>query len=912
MLPFLQLVADDLIEKYGTDLSRLVLVFPNKRARLFVNNYLAMHGTVWAPRYTSIAELFQSFSDVGLNDPIDTVCRIHHIYKKLSGSEETLDTFYGWGEKLLSDFDDTDKNLVDAERLFSNVKDYKSIDFGDYLNESEKDVIRSFFLEFDSKDHSQIKENFLKIWTYMYPIYSELNSELLTEGLAYEGALYRRSLQRLTTGEALLPEREETEKWIFVGFNVLDKVEHDLMSFLKDEGRAAFYWDYDVFYVNDDARYEAGDFLRQNLLDFPNELPQTAFCNMGAHQNIEFVAAPSENAQAFQTTDWIRQHLTEDEKRTAIVLCNEDMLEPLLHVIPQEVNSLNITKGFPMGHTTAFSELLRQLDDVGKECENSSLTDYLSLLLDRIKLYAQEQAYIPEDDSTRDRHKEAVFVQLQTEACYRIYTLLERLYNLSTTDHFVMEISTLRRLIIQLARQTNIPFHGEPAVGLQVMGMLETRNLDFENVLILSANEGTMPPTVSDNSFVPYPLKAAYGLTLASKKTAVFAYYFFRLIQRAKNIRIVYNCTADGLQKGEKSRYMTQLMLSQQFNIRHLTLSDKICIASPRVLRVEKPENIFELLTTRKDADNAVQQRDLSPSALNAYLDCPLKFFFSYVAKIKKPQDPDDSEDNRLFGNIFHKAAEMFYKDALQRGVDNFKVWIGGILSDSTNQILRSYIQKAYMEEKAPRSIIAEETLLSYLKKLLQADAELGNLRIIDLEKRMSLPIKVKIGGEQKTITIGGIIDRLDVATNPNEPDPSSARTLRVVDYKTGNEAQTASGMSDIFYKKNKRPYYFLQTFLYALIVKDKVKELSGEELPTSMVLFYPSLYQKEGYSPWIKMGKFPLHALTDELAAEYKEHLVKTIEEIFNPEIPFEPVDNEYICRKCDFKLICGKREKK
>ena len=903
--PFLKMVADDLIRRYGKDLSRLVMVFPNRRARLFLNEYLSAHGTVWAPQCITISEFFSSLSDLTINDPIDSVCRIHDAYRRLTDSDETLDSFYGWGERLLSDFDDTDKNMADAKKLFTNVKDYRSIDFGDCFTEEERKVIEGFFGKIGDDRSSKIRDNFLLLWNHMFPIYKDLNESLAKEGLAYEGALYRRTVEMMERGEVILPG--ETDRWVFVGFNVLDAVEHKMMCLLNEMDRALFYWDYDVLYVSDESPYEAGEFLSNNLRDFPNALPAEAFRVMGNGQDLEYVAAPTENAQAFSATEWVKDNLTDDPKRTAIVICNENLLEPVIHALPPEVNEVNVTKGFPLSHTTAYTKLIKWLDETDKIASVMADCEYISMLQTNVKEYATESDAQMGNENSLPYN--AMLRELNAEACFRIYTILERLKSISRMEYFKVSCHTLRKLIIQLARQTDIPFHGEPAAGLQVMGVLETRNLDFENILVLSANEGMIPRNVSDNSFIPYPLKKAFGLTLATKKNAVYAYYFFRMIQRAKKVRLVYNCTADARQTGEMSRYMTQLLLSGKFQISHFMLSSKPDSKLPRRLIIPKPANILERLNFRRGDTERRECIPLSPSSLNLYLNCPLQFYFHRIAGLKKPQDRERGMDDIDFGNLFHDAAEIYYKNALEREVEDFKTWNVNKLREKDDITLRGCIDEAYKNLRRPRDVVAEETVLGYLKKLLKADAELGDLHIIDLETDKYLDIPVKVGADTREIRIGGRIDRIDVATNPDESDPAKARTLRIVDYKTGKRVHEAKTVEDIFYKTQDRPYYLFQIILYALTMEKEVKRICGKDIPISTVLFYPSQYGKKDYSPWIKFAGKPLNAITEDIRNEFYDLLVKTLEEIANTEIPFIATDNEKACEHCDFRILCGKR---
>ena len=298
-VPFLKAVARDLRSKWGDDMSRLTVVFPNKRAGLFFNEYLVDEraaSPVWAPRYATISQLFTSLSTLTVDDPIETVCRIYKLYVGLTGSNETLDFFYGWGEKLLSDFDDVDKNMADAHALFQNISEIKELESTDYLTPEQRQALGTFFKDFSETDNSRIRQSFLSLWNNMYPIYRSLNEELSREGKAYEGALYRDVVDRLERG--VLKTDAGVDSYVFVGFNVLDKVEERLFRHLQQEGKALFYWDYDCFYAGAGTTFEAGMFLRKNLAAFPNELPPSHFDNLLKDKEINFYSAATENIQA--------------------------------------------------------------------------------------------------------------------------------------------------------------------------------------------------------------------------------------------------------------------------------------------------------------------------------------------------------------------------------------------------------------------------------------------------------------------------------------------------------------------------------------------------------------------------------------------------------------------------------------
>ena len=357
METFLSIVAKDLYKRHGADLSRVAVIFPNKRAGLFFNEHLAEEANrpIWSPAYLSISELFQQLSaqrsenPLKLGDSIKLVCELYKIFREETKSEETLDDFYFWGELLISDFDDADKNLVDADKLFSNLQDLKNImDDFDFLNEDQEAAIRQFFQNFSIEKRTALKEKFISLWDVLGNIYHRYKEELANQQIAYEGMLYRSVIEQLDASQM------KYDTYVFVGFNVLNKVETKFFQLLRDAGKALFYWDYDEFYTNE-KNHEAGEFIRRNLKEFPSALSGVTFNKMIQPKKVRFVASSTENAQARFLPEWIRGNVTGKESESAVVLCNEALLLPVLHSIPDSVQHVNITMGFPLAQTPVHS-----------------------------------------------------------------------------------------------------------------------------------------------------------------------------------------------------------------------------------------------------------------------------------------------------------------------------------------------------------------------------------------------------------------------------------------------------------------------------------------------------------------------------------------------------------------------------
>ena len=360
MKEFLRYVAEDIIRKYGTNLSRTAVVFPNKRASLFLNEQLARiaQRPIWSPAYITISELFRQQSSLQVADPIKLVCDLHKSFCQETGSDETLDKFYGWGQLLISDFDDIDKNMVDANRVFANLRDIHELDDLSFLTEEQRQLLRHFFSHFTEEHETELKQRFLNLWSHFADIYHDFNQRLAQQGLAYEGALYRSVCDSVCNCSTAtnITQAFPYDRYLFIGFNLLQKVEQQLFTALQKEGKAKFYWDFDQYYMQ---RHEAGRYIAQYLQYFPNELDNTdeeIYQNFHRPKDIRYIAAPTEHVQARYVSSWLRQHERyQDGRRTAIVLCDESLLPTVIHCLPNETEKVNITTGYPLAQTPIAS-----------------------------------------------------------------------------------------------------------------------------------------------------------------------------------------------------------------------------------------------------------------------------------------------------------------------------------------------------------------------------------------------------------------------------------------------------------------------------------------------------------------------------------------------------------------------------
>ena len=657
MKSFLYNVAQDLLKQWGEDLHRVTVVFPNKRASLFLNRALAeiSEKPIWSPQYTTISELFQQMSTLQVADRIKLICELHKTYCEVTGRAETLEQFYGWGEIMLADFDDIDKHNGDAKKIFTLLGDIHEMDAVDYLTEEQKRVLQRFFNNFTPDHTTQLKRNFMELWNKFYDIYTNYRQRLLAQGIAYEGMMYREVIE--------CSAQCNSSEYVFVGFNLLTPVEQLLIA--KVEGKI----------YNDDDRSNP-----------PKEMT--------------FISSPTDDLQARYVSQWLTPERIKAGRRTAIVLADEGLLETVLHCLPTEM-SLNITTGYPLSQTSITS-LIKGVSNLLQR-NSYTLHNINGILRHPLVKYISDRAtelheklnndliyYLTPEEISIDENLSQLFMplknksdmgeltkrliwvtktiakrvqeingitnyQLESEALYRMYTLLNRLDTLISEEEIKLDLPLYTMLLNQIIQGTTIPFHGEPIEGIQIMGVLETRNLDFDHVLLLSCNEGTLPAKVSDTSFLPHSIRMAYNLTTVENKVAIYQYYFDRLMQRTNDVTIIYNNSTNEGKTGEMSRFMLQMIAKNEITIKRKSLEASVSTHANLNGDIEK---------TQEMVDKLLKKKFISPSSLGRYLRCPRSFYYTYIEEIRDNEEGDEeSMDNMTFGTIFHAAAEMMYKD---------------------------------------------------------------------------------------------------------------------------------------------------------------------------------------------------------------------------------------------------------
>ena len=909
---------------------------------------------IWSPSYISLDELFGDLSSLSKESQIRAVCTLHEIFCRLTGSTEPLDDFFYWGELMLADFDDIDKNHVEAERLFVNLANIKDIEGQfDYLTPEQRELLSRFFSGLHSEaQQTELKRRFIELWQVMGKIYEELRTTLSTRGVAYEGMLYRDGIEHFDAS------RLTYDHYIVVGFNVLNHVEQELFDHLKESCKALLYWDYDLHYY-DNVHHEAGTFVRENILRYGNALEASElYDNLRHLPEITYISASTDNAQARYLNTWISDNLTEREEETAVVLCNEDIVQPVLHALPcDKVKNVNITMGFKLAQTAPYTLMTAFLNLHTKGFDETQgmymLSEVVTLLSHpyilqlfpeaealRNKLLQSKRLYInPSDHEYEDvrlkalltqptsnhallttlamlidnagrlfassSDRESHMVQLAEESLFQIHRTIENFKALIEEGTLRITAKTLVRLMQRMMSQVSIPFHGEPAIGLQVMGVLETRNLDFRHLILLSANEGKLPRSAHESSFIPYNLREAFGMNTIQRQNAVYAYYFYRAIQRAEKVTIVYNNGTDGMNKQEPSRYIMQLQVEFPGKLSAYELHSPSQATSNTAIAVEQTADTRHKLQEhfRYQPDKKPVFR-LSPSTLNDYLDCRLRFYLKHIEGLNPPEEVNTDVDVAALGTIFHKSAELAYDKLTERGNTIIREDIETLLKESHH--IERFVDEAFRTEffhSEPNvplkyngtQLIVRHVICSYLRQLLTIDKRRTPFKYIESEKKIREVYPINSHGTQLNVLLGGTIDRID-----SKQDESGREVTRILDYKTGGSQKKIKSIDELFQRDKPRDGYVFQAFYYSYLMSREYRCIAPS-------LLFMRNTSDEAFEPHILIDQ---HAVEDFSVYydQFEQLLRETIEEIFNSDIPYTATTNADACKYCKFTALCGK----
>lgn len=957
MTPFLSQVAQLFYSKYGSKLHEHTFVFPNRRAAMFFRKYLAeiTSKPLFSPEVLTIQELFASLSTYRQADRIEMLVALYKHFKRISGSDESFDDFIFWGEMLLNDFDEVDKYLVDAVQLFVNVHDFRLLDDDlTHLDENQIEAMRRFWDNFMPVEGNNTKEKFHETWKILLDLYTSLREELHKKNIAYEGMIFREVAEKALKDDF---EFANDKSFIFVGFNLLSPSETTLFNCLKQKGFADFYWDYDSPLVHDDnnrASFRVKDNLQ--LFPSKHQLEITED-NIKSKIELIGVPSGVGQAKHISNiiTDLIDKGEIENPNEainTAIVLPDENLLIPTLYSIPKEIGKINVTMGYSLSHSSiaGLVEHISLLQQNQRKWNNevAFYHRYVKAILNHplIILSAKQKAdelkehilkhnrvVVPVSEITEDPLLKLIFTPITkwSEISSYLQVILSYLYNTLTEikhsdddlkensiNHSdlerefivqyyktitslgdrlkgvdVMSVDTYFRLLRKLARGISVPFSGEPLSGLQIMGVLETRTLDFDNLIILSMNEGVFPIKKATNSFIPFTLRKGFALPTYEFQDSTYAYHFYRMISRAKNIYMLYDTRTEGMQTGEVSRYFYQLkyLYNSLFDISEKVVTYDVSAPSITPVSVEKTPEVMKLLNQFR----AGGDKSLSASYINNYIDCPLKFYFTALENLSEESDVQESVEADVFGTIFHRLMEVIYKRFYN--IDVTPNALTAIINNDAylNEVLETAFSKYYFKDEGnPRKLQGQyyligEILKSYVKQTLKVDIKSTPFRYIGSEYRFNTTYKVN---EQLAVNFKGSIDRID----------NIGDSVRIIDYKTGTGETKFKDIQQLFDStKDKRPYQILQVFVYGLFFL-----MQNPDIKLSPAVYYlRSIFND--FDPKITMDKVPVNDLNSCLP-EFKEKFDEVVKDIFNPSVPFTQTQNNKNCQWCSFKDLCNK----
>jgi CRISPR/Cas system-associated exonuclease Cas4 (RecB family) len=959
---FLQDIAKLVFSNYKDVLSDICIVFPNKRARLYFNKYLSelTDKPLWSPTYYTINELIQHLSGLQIADPLTRIFELYSVFKRVTQSPESFDDFYFYLEILLSDFDDIDKNLVEPADIFQNLVKIKNIEtYFNYLTDNQIEIIRRFWNTFMPANISEDQKNFLSLWESMYKIYKAFNDALRNKKLAYEGMAYKEVINKINSDKL---NNLNAQKYIIIGFNALNKCEKQLFRYLFNTGKAEFYWDYDDYYINNTI-HEAGYFLRNNIREFPSPANSLKHNNISRQEKtISFISVPSNIGQAkiiSRCLEKIGNLQDIDLNKTVIVLADENLLLPVLNSIPEEINEINVSMGYPFKETSVYSFIEKLVDthrnkrisangqlqfyyrdvisllklpvfsDIIRE-EISSLVNKItsqnkvfigiddlktSNILADIFIDIQEPKEIPSyilrileaviDNYKQKKSEVDTEIKVELDFIYNAYIYIQRFKELLQTTTFEFSSNTLFKLLISILKRLSIPFSGEPLAGLQIMGILETRTLDFDNVIMLSLNEGIFPKSLNIPSFIPFSLRYGFELPTPEHQDAIYAYYFYRLIQRSKNIFLVYNSRTDGLFTGERSRFMHQIFYESVFKVNEESFAYEI---SPVIRKSISAGKKFNELNALNEYIKPGATAYLTPSAINTFLNCSLRFYFRYIAKLKEPEEVIEDIDPAVFGSILHKSINLIYKPYINKHIDKD---ILNKITESKNTyesaINNAFVAEYFKENRKAgniditgRNLIIKEVIKKYVVQILEIDKLYAPFRIISLEKNYTANLQVVINDNPVKVRIGGIIDRID----------EKEGKIRIVDYKTGQAENSFKSVDSLFDDKgSERNGAVFQTFMYSLIFS--YNNADSDIIP-SLYFIRESFTRDFDFRIILKRGREDTQPVSSFkiLSGEFSHRLKKTMEDIYDEKKEFTQTDDLKVCSYCPYARICHKEE--
>jgi ATP-dependent helicase/nuclease subunit B len=949
MQSFLNLVAHHIHSHYKDNVEKLCIVLPSKRGAIFFKQHLAQvfGKTIWLPHIISAEDIINELSELQISNDIDSICSLYESYSACYGSDaEPFDSFVKWGHLILQDFNEIDRYLANPKQLYENLKNIKEIE-----NWS-----------LSAEELSPYQKNYLRFMSALGNVYAHFTKTLLDKKQAYQGLAYREAVKKLETSTF----SSRYDKILFCGFNALNESELIIFKHYLKSGKADLLWDADTYYLND-KQQEAGVFLRKNQGIFPQKEFHFTGNNFQEPKTIDIISVPKQTGQAMVVRQLVQSYIQDGVPldKVAIVLANEKLLWPVLKFLPEEVKAVNITMEYPLRYTSPFSffELIIKIQTRWSstnsqasiyhkdlvEClrqpffnfylQRKQLSAKVNRIIDYIQtknhafispsfleeLFGEDFVYLKPIFVAWQNSADAVaavqyiitesiaaieglditlFTRLELEYLNVLQTSMNRVEAVTKQYVYFSSLLSFRQLFLQIVGTSSVAFLGEPLRGLQIMGVLETRTLDFEHVIFVNVNEGVLPGGKSVNSFIPNDLKRAFGLPLYVEKDAIYAYHFLRLLQRAKQIHITYDSETDAFGKGEKSRFITQLQMEMAERCKNIKVQEYVATPSenkmyktPSII-IQKNETtlaaINQKLTGREDYSG------LSASALNTYKECSLRFYYRYGAHLKEVQLLEESAEANTFGNVLHASLEELYKPAVSTIVK--EAFLNEQLKSADKTVTQQFLNYfSKTDAVLGKNVLQQHVLKAYVDKALRNDIRLVKywekqntyLTLLGVEKNYQTELLIDKHGKKVAVLIKGTIDRLDkVGSN-----------TRIIDYKTSIQPgdkfdfDTVDALfEDVKYNKQ------FQLFLYTWLVY-KNENLSPEQLQPAIIAF-----KQFTVEPVFIKDKAIKQVLvfTSELLVQFESRLVRAIQDILDESQAFQQTNDVKLCEFCAYKQIC------
>lgn len=916
-------------------------VFPTKRGGVFFKRALLERfgdQNFILPTVLSIEDLVQQMTGVSISDELTLLFNLYQVYKKRD-KDLAFDKFYAWGKVILKDYDEIDRYMADAKQIYAALQNIKEIDHVFGYNDELRGIIERFRTLTEKQEKTKLLTEFLKIWQEVGNVYGEYQDILLKEEKAYGGMLYR------NLAEILKQEHFEHRytHYHICGFNALSKAEEVIFDALVKAKMATLYWDVDTYYLRD-KQEEAGDFVRAHEQKWPDSVWINAD-SLSEGKNVTVHAVPQLMGQAHLAAELMAKVVALGAKpeESAIVLADEKLLLPLLYAIPLEDQKVNVTMGYPMKSTVVYDfalsylELMRRAKEVDGDTIfhvydlrpflsnaytaifQEGIYDHLNHWFvqekkNKVSLRAlMERIKSPELRALLSTGKDwevlsAGFKTYLTTVFYHfkesekgiadrefIYFFLKSLNQLNdylkNRDGFSLRL--IKKIIQEHFRSIKIPFEGEPVRGFQIMGFLETRTLDFKNVIILSTNEGKIPAARNLNSYIPYGLRKVFDLPTFEEQDAIYAYHFKRLMQRAENVHFIYDNTVAADSTGEVSRFVLQQIRRYKklpgYNVQEKTYEGIIPPqVNKRTISIEKRPEVMQMLERYLVGNEA--GKFLSPTSLTTYVSCPLKFYFQYVARFSEQDQVEEDIDARNLGIVVHEVLEKLYTPYLDREINAEQIkLLKGLIE---KQLLLSLEENKIIQpnqQLAGRDLVTKQVMEQMVHKVLDLDQRLTPFKMVGLEKS-DYRYQVLLPSGQ-VAELGGTIDRID----------EKGGVTQIVDYKTGKVAlASASSLRlpaeeyiDAYFQKPELKSGF-QGYLYALLTKGHLSD-------QTRIGILSMRHLSQG-TQWLRGGGL----IPQDVIEAFDIRLKEMVLEIYNLEIPFTQTEDLKQCEYCAFNRVC------